>query len=521
MPTATAEAHDTLIARLTAILGPDAIVEDATALDYYGNDVYRGGGTPLLAIRPADVPALQAAVVACAAAGVAMVPRGGGASYTDGYLFAPGGHVLIDTGALTHIAIDADNATVTVGAGTTWAELKAQLDPLGLRTPFWGPFSGIAATVGGSISQNTVSHGTAAYGVSAESVLAIEVVLANGELLRTGITPATRFYGPDMTGLFTGDCGALGIKTSITLPLIARRDQAEAISFAFDDFASCHAAVARVQKEKLDDSLFGLDLALSQGQIARQEGVGARLQIARQVLTKAPNIFAGLKQLVKMAIGGEGAMRAGAYMVHMIVEGVDTADTRARAQRLRTICASYGREIANTVPAFVRTMPFAPLGNILGPGGERWVPIHGVLRQSDVVAFHTAFQALLAERKTALDGLGIWTGTMFSPSGPSGFLYEVAIYWPDARSEYHRRTLGEEHLATLPSFPANAAARDAADQLKRDIVALMQDHGAAHYQLGRAYPYQPRLDPQAAILLKGLKAQLDPQGLMNPGVLGL
>ncbi|MEX6724944.1 FAD-binding oxidoreductase [Parapedomonas caeni] len=507
--------------KLVAALGADAVADDAAQLSYLSNDVYRSGGLPALVVRPATVEALQAAVRLCAAAGVAMVPRGGGASYTDGYIHTPGGHVLIDTGALDSIEVDVGNAVVTVGAGATWAALKARLDPLGLRTPFWGPFSGIAATIGGSISQNTVSHGTAAYGISAESVLSIEAVLATGELIRTGITSATRFYGPDLTGLFTGDCGTLGIKTRITLPLIAARSEAEALSFAFDDFASCHAAVRLAQKEKLEDSLFGLDLALSQGQIARQEGVGARLKIAAQVMRKAPGKIAGLKQLMRMALAGEGAMRAGAYMAHFILEGVDKADTWARAQRLRAIIAPHGREIANTVPAFVRSMPFAPLGNILGPKGERWVPIHGVFNQNDVVAFHEAFQALLAARKADMDKHGVWTGTMFSPTGPSGFLYEIAIYWPDARTDYHRRTLGEEYLAGLPDYPANPEARAAADSLKRDAVALMQKHGAAHFQLGRAYPYQPRLDPQAAALLKAVKAALDPQCLMNPGALGL
>ncbi len=521
MTAAPADAQNDVTQRLVAILGQEAVINDAQTLDYFSNDVYRGAGKPLAVLRPASISDLQAAVACCNAAGIAMVPRGGGASYTDGYIYGPGGHVVIDTGALNGIDVDIENASVTVGAGTTWAALKAKLDPLGLRTPFWGPFSGIAATIGGSVSQNSVSHGTAGFGISAESVLSMEVVLADGELMKTGISSATRFYGPDMTGLFTGDCGALGIKAKITLPLIAARKEAEAMSFAFDDFAACHAAVSKVQKEKLDDSLFGLDLALSQGQIARQEGVGARLQIAKQVMAKAPNPVAGLKQLAKMAIGGEGAMRAGAYMAHIIVEGVDKNDVWARAQRLREICTAHGREIANTVPAFVRSMPFAPLGNILGPGGERWVPIHGVFKQKDTVAFHNAFQALLAGRKAELDRLGIWTGTMFSPSGPSGFLYEIAIYWPDVRSEYHRRTLGDEYLAGIPSFPENEEARAAADQLKRDAVALMQEHGAAHYQLGRAYPYQSRLDPQAAALLRSVKAQLDPKGLMNPGVLGL
>ncbi len=509
-----------LLAALKAELGDGVLIDEQT-LSIARNDVYRTGGAPIAVVKPVSVAAVQQAVRLCAAAGIAMVPRGGGASYTDGYLYAPGGHVLFDLGALDSIRIDETNLIVTVGAGATWAALKDALDAKGLRTPFWGPFSGLAATIGGSISQNTLSHGSNAHGISAQSVLGMDVVLANGDVMRTNASDATRFYGPDLTGLFTGDCGALGLKVAITLPLIHKSPAIEALSFAFDDFASYHAAVREAQAERLDDSHFGLDLALSQGQIGRQESVGAKLKIAADVIRKSPDKLKGIAQVIRMGIAGEDPMRSGAYMCHFIVDGCDASDAAAKAKRLRRVIAPFGREIANTIPAFVAAMPFAPLANILGPGGERWVPIHAVLNHDKAVAFDTAFKALLVARKDQMEAQGVWVGTMFSPAGSSGFLYEVALYWPDDRTAYHRNVLGNAHLAALPAFGDNAATRAYADELKQAIIALMQDYGAAHFQIGRAYPYQSRLDPRAALLLKVIKAELDPKGLMNPGVLGL
>ena len=506
---------------LTAALGADAVRTSAADLDYFANDVYRGGGLPLAVVRPASVEALQQAVRLCANAGVAMVPRGGGASYTDGYILPQGGHVLFDTGALDAIAIDEANCTVSVGAGVTWAALKAALDEKGLRTPFWGPFSGIAATIGGSLSQNSVSHGTAANGISAQSMLSLDVVLANGDLLSTHSASALRNYGPDLAGLFTGDCGAFGIKVAARLPLIALRPHFECLSFAFDDFASFHAGARAAQLAGIEDSQFGLDLALSQGQIGRQEGIGARLAIAAEVLKRAPSKLKGVAQVLKMAVAGEDPMRAGAYMLHFIVDGADAEETALRARQLRRLLGRHGREIANSIPAFVRSLPFAPLFNILGPGGERWVPIHGVFSHDQAVPFDAAFKALIESRKAEMERLGVWVGTMFSPVGSTGFLYEVALYWPDARSAYHTQTLGAEHLGTLPGFEADPAARAYADDLKQAIVALMQDHGAGHFQIGRAYPYQTRLSAPAKALLGAIKRELDPGGLMNPGALGL
>lgn len=510
----------TLVDRLRQALGPAAVRDSPADRAYYANDVYRTGGEPLAIVRPADVAGLQNAVRLCAQAGAAIVPRGGGASYTDGYLRDEGGHVVMDTGALDSIAIDAGNAVVTVGAGVTWATLKAALDAKGLRTPFWGPFSGLAATVGGSISQHTLSHGSTAHGISAQSVLSMDVVLADGGLLSTSPSAATRFYGPDLTGLFTGDCGAFGIKAAIRLPLLPLLPQFEAVSFAFDSFEAYHAGVRKAQMARLDDSHFGLDLALSQGQIGRQDGMGARLKIAMQVLRKAPDKLKGVAQLARMAIAGENPMRAGAYMCHFIIEGADAQEAAGKARQLRRLLADHGREIANSIPTFVHSVPFAPLFNILGPGGERWVPIHAVLQHDRAVAFDRAFKALLACRNAEMDRLGIWVGTMFSPVGVAGFLYEVALYWPDARTSYHVTTLGGDYLAKQPDFAPNPEARAYADDLKRAIIAVMQDHDAAHFQIGRAFPYQQRLSPAAKGLLAAIKRQLDPQGLMNPGVLG-
>lgn len=510
-----------LIDRLLAAAGAGAVSTDPAHLSLMANDVYRGGGLPIAVVRPTNVKALQAAVRVCTESATAMVPRGGGASYTDAYLVEGGGHVLIDTGALDSIDIDVTNATVTVGAGVTWARLKDGLAAHGLRTPFWGPFSGLAATVGGSVSQNALSHGSGAHGISAGSVLSMDVVLASGDMMRTNASTSARNFGPDLTGLFCGDGGALGIKASITLPLLATKAVSHDISFAFADFAAFAEAGRLAQLEGLDDGHFGLDIALSQGQIARQDGVGARMRIAADILRAAPNKLGGLVRLAKMGLAGTGAAAADAYMWHFMVEGIDPTEAKAKAARLRAILGRYGTEIANTVPSFVRAVPFAPLFNILGPRGERWVPIHGVLPHREVAPFHAALVALFEERKAEMDRLGVWTGTMFSPVGSAGFLYEIAFYWPDARTPFHDTMLDADHLASIPTYSGSPEAAAFVDDLKRDAVALYAAHHASFFQIGRAYPYLDRLDESALGLLRAIKAQLDPHGLMNPGVLGL
>ncbi len=509
-----------LVAQLAAALGAEAVSTESARLDLLSRDVYRQGGLPLCTVRPGSTAALQQAVRLCAAAGVAMVPRGGGASYTDGYLFPPGGHVLFDTAGLDSIEIDAASATVTVGAGVTWAALRERLGAQGLRTPFWGPFSGLVATVGGSVSQNAISHGSGAYGISGPSVQSMDVVLASGELLRTDAGTGTRHFGPDLTGLFTGDCGALGIKAAVRLPLLAARHDFEALSFAFADFAAFHAALRDTALARLEDEHFGLDVALSQGQIGKQDDLGSRLRIAAAVLRDAANPLAGAMQLMRMAWAGTGVLKGGAYMLHFIVEGSSAAEAQAKAASLRKLLSRHGQAITNSVPTFVRSLPFAPLNNTLGPGGERWVPLHGVLAHGAVAGFHEALQGFMAARQADMQRLGVWTGTMFCGVGSSSLLYELAIYWRDARTAFHRAVIPADSLAQLPEHAANAEAAAYVEQLKKDMVALYAEHGAAHFQIGRAYPWLPRLDAPARALVQSLKTALDPQGLMNPGALG-
>lgn len=516
----TADASAPLLAGLEAALGADAVLTDHASLEFFAHDVYAAGKPALCMVRPADIAAVQHAVRLCAAAGIAMVPRGGGASYTDGYL-ADRDHVLFDLSALDFIEVDAANNVVRAGAGVTWAALKAALDPLGLRTPFWGPFSGIAATIGGSVSQNSISHGSGRHGITAQSVLGLEVVLASGALMSTVPTTATRFFGPDMAGLFTGDCGALGIKVSVTMPLIAAAAAFEGASFSFADFASFHKALAAAQREDLEDEHFSFDLALSQGQIARLDGVAARLNVARNVMRAAPSIPAGLFQLARMAMAGKRAMSEASYSLHFIVEGASKAEVAAKLGRIRQIVAPHGEEIGNGAAAFVKSMPFAPLFNLLGPRGERWVPVHGLFNHEATDRFHAAFQQFLAGEKAQMERHGLWVGTMFSGIGSHGILYEVAIYWPDAVTAYHRRVLGEQYLSTIPAWPESPENRAYADRFKQKVVALMAAHGSSHWQIGRAYPYLDRIDPAARALLEAVKRQLDPGNLMNPGVLGL
>ncbi|MEO7385682.1 MAG: FAD-binding oxidoreductase [Gammaproteobacteria bacterium] len=516
-----------LLADLGSIVGPAHVLTGDADREFYAMDVYNQLKTPLAVVQPGTVEELQAVVRTATSAGIAVVPRGGGASYTDGYLPTVTNSILLDTGRLNRIVeLNEGDMFVTVEPGITWNELWQALKAKGLRTTFWGPFSGIKATVGGSMSQNSASLGSGNHGVSADAVLAFEVVLASGEILKTGSraaangVPFFRWYGPDLTGLFTGDAGALGVKVRITLKLIKSPPFFGAASFGFDTFDSMSRGMAAAAREGVIADNFGLDPKLQQGQLSStdaSDAIGAAWAVAK---TARNPLEAGLK-LVKMAAAGKRFLAGHNYSAHYTVEGVCQAEVNARLALLRGAMAGIGTETANTIPTVIRAMPFIPLYPILGPKGERWVPQHGIMPFSKMAEFHQKLQKLYAENAERMRKARVDKGTMYMTINTHAFLYEPVFYWEDSRTPFHKRFLPTEYLAMLPEYPENPEGRTLVRELRQKIAELFASVGAVHMQVGKSYPYMTGRDPEAARVLRDLKQSVDPANLMNPGALQL
>lgn len=516
-----------VLPHLEALLGREHVIVDPTEREFYSTDVYASGRLPLAVVRPASAADVSRIVQLAAAHGLSVVPRGGGASYTDGYTPAEDGALLVDTSRMNRIVeINERDMYVVVQVGVTWAALHEALKSRGLRTPFFGPFSGIAATVGGSLSQNSVSWGTGQWGVSGETVLATEVVLGEGEVVRTGSwgaansVPFFRSYGPDLTGLFMGDSGAFGIKTAVSLRLLRRPEHALGLSFGFADFASMAAGMEAAAKEGLNTINFGLDPRLQQGQLGRAS-VATGLQAAREVFRSSRGVLDGLRQVGKLGLAGRSFLKRAVYSAHWLVEGVDRAAVRSAAGRLREVLQPHGAEVAATVPTVAYAMPFMPLFNVRGPKGERWVPVHGILPFSRALAFHEELTAYFARNAERMRRVHLDHGAMFMTIGTNAFLYEPAFYWHDATTINHERLVPAEHLKSLPRYEPNPEGRALMHEVKHALADLFQKHGAAHLQIGKFYPYMHGRDPPTAELIREIKGVVDPRRRLNPGALGL
>jgi FAD/FMN-containing dehydrogenase len=520
------QSHDVL-QKLVAAIGQEHVLTDPAEREFHAMDVYNFRSLPMAVVRPGSVADLQAVVRIAAAAGVALVPRGGGASYTDAYLPATSNSVLIDTCRLNRVVeINADDMYVTVEPGVTWHDLWQALKAQGLRTSFWGPFSGLKATIGGSTSQNSVSLGSGNFGISADAVLGFEIVLANGEILRTGAhaaangTPFFRWYGPDLTGLFCGDAGALGIKARITLRLIKDPPYFGAASFGFDTFENMAGGMAAAARENVVADNFGLDPKLQQGQLGKASAKDA-MTAAMAVAKTSRNPVDAAVRLTKMAAAGKRFLAGHNYSAHYTVEGVSRAEINGKLAVLRQAMAPFGQETANTIPTVIRAMPFIPLYPILGPKGERWVPMHGIMPFSKVRGFHQQLARLYADYAERMKKHKVDKGGMFTAINTHGFLYEPVFYWEDDRTAFHKRYLPQEYLQMLPEYAANPDGRALVREMRAEIQKLFAAAGAIHMQVGKAYTYMEGRQPEAARAMRELKKLLDPQNLMNPGALQL
>ena len=516
-----------LIAALTKAAGESAVRTDDTALELAASDVYESGPTPYAVVRPDSAERVAASVLAATSRGYAVVPRGGGLSYTAGYLAATQRSVTLDLTALDRIYdVSPDDMTITVGAGTTWKQIGETLRPLGLRLPFFGTFSGKSATIGGGLSHGALFFGSARYGSAADIVLGLQVACADGSLLSTGQRalavggkPFLRSFGPDLTGLFVHDGGALGVKTEATFKLIATPPEEDYVSFAFKRLEKAAAALAEIARSDLAEEIYVLDPGTTDN---FNPNANDMLRSATALAKSAKGPMQALSQLATAGAAGTRVIPEGFYSLHLTAAGRSKAAVNADLDSARKLAQEQGGlEVASTIPRVSRADRFSHLNDILGPDGGRWTALNAKVAHSDAHTLISRFEELLERHDDDMTEEGVRVTRLATALSNHCFSFEPVFHWKDSWLPLHRAAVDPSHLRRFNEPVANPSARALVARLRKETIALFHGMGAASNQIGRAYPYHSALAPEPAALLTALKRHLDPNGLMNPGVLEL
>ncbi len=253
---AAAGADTELVDRLRAELGHSAVITDTDVTESYSRDMMplAPHGTPLAVVMPTDTEGVQATVRACAAAGVPIVPRGAGSGLTGAANAIDGCVVLVLTKMNEILEIDAANRLAVVQPGVVNLDFRDAVAKNGLFYPP-DPSSYDWCTIGGNLATNAGGLCCVKYGVTTDAVLGLKVVLADGSLLKTGRRTVKGVAGYDLTKLFIGSEGTLGVITEATVSLKPLPQAPGTLVAAFNDTAAAGDGVARVVKEGLVPSL--------------------------------------------------------------------------------------------------------------------------------------------------------------------------------------------------------------------------------------------------------------------------
>jgi len=518
---------DAILAALRAALGDDRIGGDPDERALAGQDIFYSGDPVAAVAHPRDVAEVVALVAVARTERLHLVPRGGGASYTAASVSCtPARAVQIDMRSMTAIReINPRDHYAVVEAGCTWQALEDALAPHDLEVPFRGPVSGRLATIGGAVAQNAIFYGTGRYGTAAESVIGIEVVTGSGAVVRTGslgvsdALPFLRHFGPDLTGLFTADSGVLGIKTAIALRLRRRPPARDVTSFATADLTALFGFLEAVGHDGRASQVMALDVRL-EGERVRQTGLRAKIDYLRALIGGRGSLVGRAAEGMAMARASLRTAPGRGMAVHVFVEGETAAECAAQMTMIGAMAAARGLSVADpSVAKAMLRLPFGPVTGLAGAPGERWVPVHFILPHSKALEGMAAIEAVVAEAAEGIAAHGIKVRHLLATLGSGAVTLEPMFLWPDRLTPFAEQML----RAQGGTVPADVAARPTAEAfvagLRKTMIERLDAIGALHTQLGRTYPYQPRLDEGAAALFRAVRAALDPDAVMNPGAL--
>jgi len=451
------------LAALRAALPELRLITDPAETERYRHDMteYAHPGSPLGVAFARSTDDVATIVRLAAAHRVPLVPRGAGSGVSGGALAVDGALTLSLEEMTEILEIDVANLVVRCRPGIINAELGRRVAEHGLFYPP-DPASYEYCSIGGNLAENSGGLRCVKYGVTRDYVLGLEVVLADGSVIRTGGKTVKDVMGYDLTGLFVGSEGTLGVITEATLRLIpAPQPKLTLIAF-FPSVRAAGAAVAAIFRAGIIPCTLELMDRETNRAVEAAIGVGLDLDAAAMLM-------------VESDAGGAGAVRE--------LDAAEAACTEAGAS---SVLRSADAKEADWLREARRKAHWA-----LEQGG--------VARMEDVGVPRSRVPDLLEALEEVGASHGIRIG-VFGHAG-DGNLHPCFVM---ERDDPH----AEERV--------ERARADLFRHVLRLGGTISGEHGTGTVKKGYL---EAQRGPDAIRTMRALKAALDPLGILNPGKL--
>jgi len=449
---------DQLLIELRGLLG-DRVSTGASQREHHSHgESWHTPALPDVVVFPETTDEVAAVVRTAAAHGAPVIPFGAGSSL-EGHVSAVYGGVSLDLTRMNRILrVSADDLDCTVEAGVTRRQLSKHLNPLGLE--FWVD-PGADATIGGMASTRASGTTAVRYGTMREAVLGLTVVLADGRVIRTGGRARKSAAGYDLTRLFVGAEGTLGVITDVTLRLFGLPD---AILAAVCPFPSFEGAVRTVI------TTLQLGIPVARIELLDELMIDAINRYSKTAYVSQPTLF---------------------FEFHGISERVVTE----QAEAVQAIAREHGGTDFDwaTTPEARTTLWHARhnvhhAGVALRPGCQMWV--------TDVCVPISTLAECLIDTRAELATLPL-TAPIVGHVGDGNF-HVLCIVDPSNAGEMHvAKAMNERLVQRALSMGGTCSGEHGIGFGK--MAYLAQEHG------------------EAIDVMKAIKLALDPRNLMNPG----
>jgi glycolate oxidase len=451
---------ESLLAELRSAVGAGAVLTDVDVTASYRRDMMplAPHGQPLAVVLPTSTEQVQAVVRACAAARTPIVPRGAGSGLSGAANAVEGCVVLVTTKMNAILEIDPDNRLAVVEPGVVNLDLRDAVEKHGLFYPP-DPSSYDWCTIGGNLSTNAGGLCCVKYGVTTDSVLGLDVVLADGELLRTGRRTVKGVAGYDLTKLFVGSEGTLGVITRATLALRPLPQAPATLVAAFGSTAAAGVAVSRVVTEGIVPSLMEIMDRTS-------------IKAVEQYLKTDLNADAALL-LCQSDSGGEAGRRE--------LAAIEQACLAAGADLVyATEDLSEGRDLLTARRAVLTALE-----------------VYGAWLTDDVCVPRTRIADLIAGCERISESVGLRIAVVGHAG--DGNMHPTIVYDASSADEFARAQRAfDEILAVGLALGGTITGEHGVGKIKREWLAK-------------------EIGPVGLRVHRGIKRALDPENLFNPG----